>query len=110
MPGVDNSLQHLEQLWTQRDFRRRTNGNPERSRALVLLHALANPLAATKSDSKATPAPLELNLPYMEDLAKVMAASWAGESGYDDHATTKAIGAAKATTTIHPKTQEPGPQ
>ena len=107
MPGVDNSLQHLDQLWSQRAFQRRTNGNPDFSRALTLLHALSNLLAATEAEVRVPGQSLNLKLPYMETLAQFMVGCKAGEGGSDDHATTKAIGAAKTTTAIHQTTEAP---
>ncbi|MCA1818510.1 MAG: hypothetical protein LC620_00395 [Halobacteriales archaeon] len=100
MGGEDNSVEAMGKLWGTREYQRRTFGNPDRTRAMTLLHALADPLAATQADSRAVPAQIELTLPYLKDLAEGMAASWAGEGGWDTDRLVKAIGAAKAQNTF----------
>ena len=99
MASEDHSVEDLGKLWGPREHQRRTFGNPDRTKALSLLYAFADPLAATKADSRATPAQIELTLPYLQDLAESLTASWAGEEGWDTDRLVRAIGAAKAQNT-----------
>lgn len=79
MAAKDASVEALGVIWGPRGFRRRTHGDPNRTRTLVALEIMAQ----------------ELGLPRCGDLAEVMAEAWAGEAGWDTTQLIKALGATK---------------
>jgi hypothetical protein len=103
MGGEDKSIEDASKMLDSGNYERRTLGSPARTRALLLLQAMADPLAATKADPNAIIGQTDLTLPYLKDLGENMADAWAGEGGWFTQMRIKAMAAAKAQPTyIHP--------
>lgn len=88
MPGLmgEGPIQAVAKIWGERKAQRRTKGTAHRTRAVLVLNATADHLAAID--------PLDPLAADLRKLATDFAESWAGEHGWDTERLTDAIAAA----------------
>lgn len=92
MAGEDSSVEALGKIWGERDYKRRTLGHGDRTRALVALEYLGT----------------HLGFEECGELAVALGQAWAGEDGWDTQHLIKALGATKGQVHIQERPRERG--
>jgi len=100
-PGSDVSIEHASDFWERGPALRRTDGDRNLARAVLLLKGLARPMISKP----------DLYFPQLEEIAEWLCDARAGYNGAEMDRRIEAIRASKTTTSIS-KTEAPpnGPQ
>lgn len=99
--GDKTPLDALAEMWGPRDFARRTNGAPQRTRFLAALWAICKDARdLDKQAGRLADKPF-CAMPELEHYAWWLATCWAGEYGWDTDRLVGGIQAASSQTTIN---------
>jgi len=98
-PGADLSITHAGGFWEQGSYRKRTKGDQNLARAVLVLEAFSHPMLSRP----------DLDFPQLREIAQWLCELRASYQGYELERRIDMVGRAKTTTTIQ-KTEAPRPE